>query len=28
VKPDIPDDTSLPEQEIRNIVRDEIHRHQ
>jgi len=27
-KPDIPDDTNLPEQEIRTIVRDEIHRHQ
>ena len=27
-KPDIPDDRSLPEQDIRTIVRDEIHRHQ
>jgi DNA invertase Pin-like site-specific DNA recombinase len=27
-EPDNPDDTSLPEQEIRTIVRDEIHRHQ
>jgi DNA invertase Pin-like site-specific DNA recombinase len=27
-KPDIPNATSLPEQEIRTIVRDEIHRHQ
>ncbi|MDS0261917.1 recombinase family protein [Haloarcula sp. S1CR25-12] len=27
-KPDIPDDTRLPEQDIRTIVRDEIHRHQ
>ncbi|MFC7078210.1 recombinase family protein [Haloarcula halophila] len=27
-KPDIPDDTDLPEQDIRTIVRDEIHRHQ
>jgi len=27
-KPDIPADTTLPEQDIRTIVRDEIHRHQ
>ena len=27
-EPDIPGDTTLPEQEIRTIVRDEIHRHQ
>ena len=27
-EPDIPSETSLPEQEIRTIVRDEIHRHQ
>ena len=27
-EPDIPDDSNLPEQEIRTIVRDEIHRHQ
>ena len=27
-KPDIPDDTSLPRQEIRTIVRDEIYRYQ
>ncbi len=27
-KPDIPNDTSLPEQEIRTLVRDEIRRHQ
>jgi len=27
-EPDIPNDTTLPEQEIRTIVRDEIHRHQ
>ena len=26
--PGIPDDSNLPEQEIRTIVRDEIHRHQ